>query len=64
MSKMAVSQGHGTIKAAASFDPEADAAVFRKAMKGIGNYFYFLFLLIIGKIYMYVCVWFVFCRYG
>ncbi|XP_064389782.1 annexin A4-like [Halichondria panicea] len=37
MSKMTVSQGHGTIIAAASFDPETDAAVFRKAMKGIGT---------------------------
>ena len=29
--------GHGTIKAPASIDAEADAGVLRKAMKGIGN---------------------------
>ena len=31
-----VEQGHGTIKAPASTDPEADAGVLRKAMKGLG----------------------------
>lgn len=35
-------KGHGTIKAPASIDPEADAGVLRKAMKGIGNYVYIL----------------------
>ena len=30
-------RGHGTIKAAASYDPETDAGVLRKAMKGIGK---------------------------
>ena len=29
--------GHGTIKAPASIDPETDAGVLRKAMKGIGE---------------------------
>ena len=29
--------GHGTIKAAASMDAEADAGVLRKAMKGLGE---------------------------
>ena len=29
--------GHGTIKAAPSMDAEADAAVLRKAMKGLGE---------------------------
>ncbi len=28
--------GHGTIRAAATFDAEADAGVLRKAMKGLG----------------------------
>ena len=28
--------GHGTIKSPASHDPEADAGVLRKAMKGLG----------------------------
>lgn len=32
-----VEQGHGTIKAPASTDPEADAGVLRKAMKGLGT---------------------------
>ena len=32
-----VEQGHGTIKGPASIDPEADAGVLRKAMKGIGR---------------------------
>ena len=31
-------KGHGTIKAPASIDPEADAGVLRKAMKGMGEY--------------------------
>ena len=30
-------KGHGTIKAPASIDAEADAGVLRKAMKGIGE---------------------------
>ena len=30
-------KGHGTIKAPPSIDPEADAAVLRKAMKGMGG---------------------------
>lgn len=30
-------KGHGTIKAPPSIDPEADAAVLRKAMKGMGT---------------------------
>ena len=30
-------KGHGTIKAPASIDPEADAGVLRKAMKGMGE---------------------------
>ena len=29
--------GHGTIKAPASIDAEADAGVLRKAMKGMGK---------------------------
>ena len=29
--------GHGTVKPAAHFDSEADAAALRKAMKGIGT---------------------------
>ena len=29
--------GHGTIKAPATIDPEADAGVLRKAMKGLGK---------------------------
>lgn len=39
MSKMTVNEvvGHGTIKAAATCDPEADAQVLRKAMKGLGT---------------------------
>ena len=31
-------KGHGTIKAPASIDPEADAGVLRKAMKGLGMF--------------------------
>ena len=30
-------KGHGTIKAPPSIDAEADAAVLRKAMKGMGR---------------------------
>ena len=60
MSKMTVSQGHGTIIAAASFDPETDAAVFRKAMKGIGNYFLFFY----SVQCMWIVFWFVVYRYG
>ena len=39
MSGLSVNEetGHGTIKAAASCDPEADAGVLRKAMKGLGT---------------------------
>lgn len=39
MAKLAVNEevGHGTIKAAATCDPETDAGVLRKAMKGLGN---------------------------
>lgn len=33
-------KGHGTIKAPASTDPEADAGVLRKAMKGMGMILY------------------------
>ena len=38
MAAMSVNEqtGHGTIKAPSSFDAEADAAVLRKAMKGMG----------------------------
>ena len=40
MAQMKVNEevGHGTIKAPASIDPEADATVLRKAMKGIGEF--------------------------
>ena len=39
MAAMSVNEevGHGTIKAPASHDPEADAQVLRKAMKGLGG---------------------------
>ena len=39
MASMSVNdqQGHGTIKAPASIDAEADAQVLRKAMKGMGT---------------------------
>ncbi len=36
MAQLSVAQTHGTIKAAPTFDPETDAGVLRKAMKGIG----------------------------
>ena len=39
MAAMSVNEqkGHGTIKAPASIDAEADAGVLRKAMKGMGE---------------------------
>ena len=39
MAKLNVNEetGHGTIKAPASIDPEADATVLRNAMKGLGE---------------------------
>ena len=39
MGQMKVNEeiGHGTIKAPPTHDPEADAEVLRKAMKGIGK---------------------------
>jgi len=39
MAKLEVNseRGHGTIKAPASYDPETDAGVLRKAMKGLGE---------------------------
>ena len=30
--------GHGTIKAPSTIDPETDAGVLRKAMKGLGEW--------------------------
>ena len=38
MAQMSVNEevGHGTIKAPPTIDPEADATVLRKAMKGLG----------------------------
>lgn len=38
MAKMNVNEvvGHGTIKAPPTHDPEVDAQVLRKAMKGLG----------------------------
>ena len=39
MAQMSVNEekGHGTIKAPATHDPETDAGVLRKAMKGLGE---------------------------
>ena len=40
MAAMSVNEevGHGTIKAPATHDPETDAQVLRKAMKGLGEW--------------------------
>ena len=40
MAAMSVNEevGHGTIKAPATHDPETDAQVLRKAMKGLGGW--------------------------
>lgn len=39
MAKLQVNEeaGHGTIKAVPTCDPETDAGVLRKAMKGLGK---------------------------
>ncbi len=34
--KVNTEMGHGTLKAVSSHDPETDAQVLRKAMKGLG----------------------------
>jgi len=36
---MYISQGQGTLRSAPNFNPDEDAKVLRKAMKGLGEWF-------------------------
>ena len=61
MAQMKVNEevGHGTIKAPATIDPEVDAGVLRKAMKGLGK----CCVCVCVCICMYMCVCVCMCVY-